>query len=476
MLGRTKKIHFVGIGGIGMSGIAEFLHNQGFVISGSDLHRTEVTNHLEEIGISIHEGHCSELIKDLDVVVMSSAVKKDNPEIATALQKHIPVIRRAEMLAEIMRMSYGIAIAGTHGKTTTTSLVGLLLKEADLDPTVIVGGKVKNFGSNNVMGSGKYIIVEADEFDRSFLSLTPIIAGITNIEADHLDCYSNLDDIKKAFIEYANRVPFFGCIVACLDDRGVQSILPSLNKRVVTYGLSNQADVRADNITMKNSFNPQCNNTQVHPNNDPCLFYSEFDISFEKKPLGRVKLNAPGIHNIQNALQAIAIALELEVGFDVIKRGLESFSGVYRRFEKKGIVDDIVVYDDYAHHPTEIIATLKGVKESTNRRIVAVFQPHLYSRTKDFCEDFGQSFFFCDVLIITPIYPAREKPVPGVTGKMIAEAAVNAGHKEVNYIDNNEDIVTEVTSIIRKGDFVITLGAGNIYQFGEKIIEALRGN
>ncbi len=457
MLGRTKRIHFVGIGGIGMSGIAEFLQNQGFDVTGSDLQRTEITEHLSQKGITINEGHDPVLINDADVVVKSSAVSDDNPEVAVALAKKVPVIRRAEMLAELMRMSYGIAIAGTHGKTTTTSIVGMILKEAALDPTVIVGGKVKNFGSNNVMGSGRYIVVEADEFDRSFLSLTPIIAGITNIEADHLDCYENLDDIKNAFIQYANSVPFFGCIVACIDDKGVQSVMPLLNKRIISYGLSNQADVRADNIRMQD-------------------FVSEFDVFYRNRKLGKVQLHLPGQHNIQNALQAIAIALELDISFRTIKKAITDFTGVYRRFEFKGKVDDILLYDDYAHHPTEIISTLKGIKESTDRRIVVVFQPHLYSRTRDFCEDFGRSFFYSDVLIVTPIYPAREKAIPGITGELLVNAAIRAGHRNANYIPENEEILSQVQTMIKDNDLIITMGAGNIYTYGEKILNRLKGD
>jgi UDP-N-acetylmuramate--alanine ligase len=474
MLGRTKKIHFVGIGGIGMSGIAEFLYNQGFIITGSDLHKTEVTDHLESIGILIKEGHDPALIKDADVVVKSSAVRNNNPEVSAALEQKIPVIRRAEMLAEIMRMSYGIAIAGTHGKTTTTSIIGLLLKEANLDPTVIVGGKVKNFGSNNVMGAGKYIIVEADEYDRSFLSLSPIIAGITNVEADHLDCYENLDDIKRAFIEYANRVPFFGCIIACYDDKGVQSVLPLLTKRTITYGLSPEADIRAENITMKDTLLPESSQTSVINTSRDNLFESEFDVFCKKNLLGRAKINIPGVHNIQNSLQAIAIALELDIDFSMIKRGLESFNGVYRRFEKKGFVNDIFIYDDYAHHPTEIIATLKGIRDSSNRRIIAIFQPHLYSRTRDFCDDFGQSFFNSDILLVCPVFPARERAIPGITGRIIADAAIKAGHKSVTYISDNSKIVDEVLSIVKQGDLVITIGAGNIFKYGEALINSLQ--
>ncbi|RLC49384.1 MAG: UDP-N-acetylmuramate--L-alanine ligase, partial [Candidatus Cloacimonadota bacterium] len=433
MLGRTKKIHFVGIGGIGMSGIAELLLNQGFVVSGSDLRETEITLNLQKKGAEIIRGHNPEIIKNVDVVVKSSAVKDDNPEIAFALSHKIPVIRRAEMLAEIMRMSYGIGIAGTHGKTTTTSMVGSVLSAANLEPTVIVGGIVKNYGSNNLLGSGKYIVVEADEFDRSFLSLSPIIAGITNIDADHLDCYRNLENVKEAFIEYANKVPFFGCVVACLDDSGLQSIIPKIHKKIITYGLSKQANIRADNIKMEN-------------------FKSEYTAFRNDKILGKIRLNVMGMHNILNSLQAVAIGSELEIPFSEIQKGLANFNGVFRRFEFKGEKNGIYVYDDYAHHPAEIEATLRGVKENTDRRIVVVFQPHLFSRTKDFYEDFGRSFFQSDILIITPIYPAREKPIPGISGKMIADAAIQSGHQNVYFVESNEEIIPKISEVVKRGD------------------------
>ncbi|HHE39243.1 MAG TPA: UDP-N-acetylmuramate--L-alanine ligase [Candidatus Cloacimonetes bacterium] len=452
MLGRTKKIHFVGIGGIGMSGIAELLMNQGFEISGSDMRLTEITKHLQEKGAKISEGHNANLIKDADVVVKSSAVKNDNPEVATALARKIPVIRRAEMLAEIMRMSYGIGIAGTHGKTSTTSMVGMVLSAAKLEPTVIVGGIVKNFGSNNLLGSGKYIVVEADEFDRSFLSLSPIIAGITNIDADHLDCYKDLEGIKKAFVEYANKVPFFGSVIACLDDHGVQSIIPEIKKEIISYGLSKQADLRAENIKMKD-------------------FKSRYTAIFDGKELGEIKLNVLGIHNILNSLLAVATGLDLEIPFSLIQKGLSEYNGVFRRFEFKGEKNGVIVYDDYAHHPTEIEATLKGIKENTDKRIVVIFQPHLFSRTGDFYREFGRSFLQSDILLITPIYPAREKPIPGITGKMIADAAIQTGHKNVHYVESNEKIVEKITEVSNSNDIVITMGAGNIYQFGEKFLK-----
>lgn len=455
MLGRTKKIHFIGIGGIGMSGIAEFLFNQGLEISGSDMKLTELTNHLESLGIKISEGHDPALIEDADVVVKSSAVKDDNPEIVAAKAMKIPVIRRAEMLAEITRMSFSIGISGTHGKTTTTSMAGLVLESAGLDPTIIVGGKVKNFGSNNVMGSGKYIVVEADEYDHSFLSLTPCIAGITNVDEDHLDCYRNLDDIKGAFIEYANKVPFFGSVIACLDDPGVQSILPEINKKIVTYGLSRQANVQALNIVMKD-------------------FQASYDLAYKGYKLGRISMNVTGKHNIQNSLLAASIGLELDLPFKSIQAGMAAFNGVYRRFELKGEAGGITVYDDYAHHPTEIMATLEGFKDSVDRRIVALFQPHLYSRTRDLYEKFGKAFFSCDCLILAPIYPARELPIPGISSKLIADVAIQSGHHQVHIIADKDQIVDETIALLKEGDILITIGAGNVWQYGEEILNKLK--
>ncbi len=450
MLGKIKKIHFVGIGGIGMSGIAELLINQGFHVTGSDLNSTPITRHLIAKGAQVSQGHDPNLVFKADVVVKSSAVKDDNPEIIAARSNKIPVIRRAEMLSEIMRMSYGIGIAGTHGKTSTTSMVGSVL--SDLDPTVIVGGIVKNYGSNNLLGSGEYIVVEADEFDRSFLTLSPIIAGITNIEADHLDCYKDLDAVKSAFIEFANKVPFFGSVIACLDDHGVQSIIPQINKNLITYGFSKQANIQAVDIKMKD-------------------FKAEYSVVFNEQKLGRIKLNVMGNHNILNSLLAIATGLELNISFAAIQKGLADYNGVFRRFEYKGTKDEVTIYDDYAHHPTEIEATLKGVRDNVKNRIIAVFQPHLFSRTRDFYQEFGRSFFQSDVLIVTPIYPAREKSITGVTGKMIADAAIQTGHKNVTFIERNEDIILQIEKIVQPGDIVITMGAGNIYKYGEAFLE-----
>jgi len=454
MLGKTKKVHFIGIGGIGMSGIAEFLFNHGYEITGSDMQASEITKYLENKGIVIYENHQAENIKDVDVVVKSSAIKNDNPEVIYAKSQKVPVIRRAEMLAELMRMSFGIGIAGTHGKTTCTSLVGMVLSNALLDPTVIVGGKVQNFGTNNRLGSGKYIVVEADEYDRSFLTLTPIIAAITNIEADHLDCYSDLEEIKSAFIQFANKVPFFGCLIACLDDNGVQSILPEINKRVLTYGLSRQAEVRAINIIQDN-------------------FSTSFDILYKDYVLGNINTILIGNHNIQNILLAVAVGIEMDISFEMIKKGIEEFKGVYRRFEFIGEVQNIRVYDDYAHHPTEIKATLSGTRENTQKRIIVLFQPHLYSRTKDFALDFGRSFYQSDLLFVAPIYPAREQPIEGVSGLMIADAAIQSGHHHVHYIDKQEDIVKTVLDHLEDDDVLITMGAGDIHKYGKEILRKL---
>ncbi len=455
MLGKTKKIHFVGIGGIGMSGIAEFLLNHGFEISGSDMQSSEITRYLQKKGINIIQGHDPKVINDVDVVVKSSAVHDDNPEIAYAISQKIPVIRRAEMLAELMRMSFGIGIAGTHGKTTCTSMVGMVLSSAELDPTIIVGGKVMNFGTNNRLGSGKYIVVEADEYDRSFLTLSPIIAAITNIEADHLDCYSNLADIKNAFIQYANKVPFFGCLVACLDDPGVQSVLPEIKKRIITYGISRQADIRAINIKAEQ-------------------FRTKFDVLYKDYILGEINSQMIGQHNIQNALLSIAIGIEMDIPFEKIKKGLEEFKGVFRRFEFKGENKNIRIYDDYAHHPTEIKATLSGLRENTEKRILVLFQPHLYSRTRDFSLDFGRSFYHSDLLFIAPIYPAREEPIEGVSGQLIADAAIQSGHHHVHYIESKEEIVDFVLSHLEEGDVLITMGAGDIYKYGMEILEKIK--
>jgi len=454
MFKNIKKVHFVGIGGIGMSGIAEILLNRGFEVSGSDKSLSEITRRLSDLGMKIYEGHSPENLMDADVLVYSSAVTIDNPEVQAAVKRKIPIIKRAEMLAECMRMQYGIGIAGTHGKTTTTSMVGLTLTEGKLDPTIIVGGKLSGLGGTNArLGNGEFIVVEADEFDRTFLKLTPTIAAITTLESEHLDTYKDLEDIKSAFIEFVNKVPFYGFVVLCLDEPALQDIIPQINKKIITYGLTVQADLRATDIEFKN-------------------FTSSFNVKYYDEELGRLTLKIPGIYNVKNSLVAVSIAKELGVPFSTIKKALESFTGVYRRFEVK-YNEKIMVVDDYAHHPTETSATLAGIRSGWSRRLVAVFQPHLFSRTRDFYQEFGRSFLNSDVFICTDIYPAREEPIEGVTGELIADAARSFGHKNVIYIENKNDVIKVLNDIKRDGDIMVTMGAGDIWKIGEKFVEGL---
>jgi UDP-N-acetylmuramate--alanine ligase len=449
-----KKIHFVGIGGIGMSGIAEILLDQGFGVSGSDRARSKETERLEQLGARVYEGHRAEnLSADVDTLVYSSAVPPENPELVEAQRRKIPIVRRAEMLAEVMRLKYGIGIAGTHGKTTTTSMVSLVLMEGGLDPTVIVGGKLSGLGGTNArLGKGEFIVVEADEFDRSFLSITPTVAVLTTLETDHLDCYRDLEDIKGAFIQFANKVPFYGFVVLCVDEPALLDIMPQLSKKkIITYGLNPQADVQAVDIRHKENL-------------------TTYTLLQNNKELGQITLQVPGKHNVQNSLAALAVGLELGVSFGKIRSGIEKFSGVYRRWEKKGEAGGITVYDDYAHHPTECKATLSGVKSGWRRRVVCVFQPHLYSRTRDFYEDFGKSFLLSDVLVVTDVYPAREEPIQGVTGELIVNAAKQFGHKDANYIPDKKNVSAYLSSIVQPGDIIITMGAGDIWKYGEEFL------
>jgi UDP-N-acetylmuramate--alanine ligase len=453
MFGKINKIHFVGIGGIGMSGIAEVLLNLGYQVSGSDLKASEVTDHLKELGAKVVEGHRAENVGQVEVVVTSSAVHDDNPEVRAAKDRKIPVIRRAEMLAELMRMKYGIGVAGTHGKTTTTSLIGQVLTKGGFDPTLVIGGKVKTFGSNAKLGAGQYLVAEADEFDRSFLRLSPTIAVITTIEAEHLDCYKDLDEIKNAFVEFANKVPFYGAIVACLDEKGVQAILPRLEKRCITYGFSPQAELKARDV----KFNGM---------------ETSFTVFNGRGVYGTIRLRIPGMHNVKNALAAVAVGLDLEIPFSQIAEALYEFNGVYRRFEIKGEKDGVLVIDDYGHHPTEIEATLKAAKDAFGRRVIAVFQPHLYSRTRDFYREFGSGFHQADVLVVTDVYPAREQPIEGVSGRLVADAARELGHRQVHYIADKKKIAGELKEISKSGDIIITLGAGDIYKIGEEFLKS----
>jgi len=459
MFRSIKKIHFVGIGGIGMSGIAETLLDHAFSITGSDRQLSDVTEHLRDLGAAIYEGHSALNVEpDVDVLVYSSAVPPDNPELVEARRRKIPVIRRAEMLAEVMRLKYGIGIAGTHGKTTTTSMVSLVLMEGGLDPTAIVGGKLSGLGGTNArLGHGEFIVVEADEYDRSFLSITPTIAVLTTLDADHLDCYRDIEDIKSAFITFANKVPFYGFIILCLDEAALQDIMPKVSERkIVTYGLNAQADLQALDIT--------------HSENT-----STFTVMSRGGVLGEIRLQVPGTHNVQNALAAIGVGLELGIPFEKIKAGMERFTGVYRRWEVKADVAGIMVVDDYAHHPTEIKASLEGAKSGwRKRRVICAFQPHLYSRTRDFYEEFGRAFFNADVVIVTDVYPAREEPIQGVTGELIVNAAKMFGHKDVRYVPDKKDVPDVLLSLARPGDIVITVGAGDIWKCGEEFIHKLQ--
>ncbi len=457
MFSSIKKLHFIGIGGIGMSGIAEILLDQGFRVSGSDRALSDVTERLQRLGATIFEGHRAENIAaDVDTVVYSSAVAPDNPEMVAAQTRKIPLVRRAEMLAEVMRLKYGIGIAGTHGKTTTTSMTSLVLMEGGFDPTVIVGGKLSGLGGTNArLGKGDFIVVEADEFDRSFLSITPTIAVLTTLETDHLDCYRDLEDIKGAFVQFATKVPFYGFVVLSLDEPALLDIMPQLSrKKIVTYGLNPQADVQAVDIR--------------HRENT-----STYTLVRNHTDLGTVTLHVPGKHNVQNSLGAIAVGLELGIPFEKIKAGIEKFSGVYRRWEKKGEAAGITLYDDYAHHPTECRATLAGAKSGWRRRVVCVFQPHLFTRTRDFYEEFGKSFLLSDVLVVTDIYPAREEPIQGITGELIVNAAKQFGHKEVYSVPDKNSVPAFLKTITKPGDIVITMGAGDIWKYGEKFLALL---
>lgn len=455
-LGRIRQVHMVGIGGIGMSSIAEVLLNRGYTVTGSDLEASDVTKRLQEHGATIYEGHAAEQIGDADVVVYSSAIDPmENPETQEAERRRISLIPRAEMLGELIRMKYGVGVAGTHGKTTTTSMAGLVVAEGGFDPTVIVGGKVTAFGSNAITGEGDVIVIEADEYDRTFLRLTPSVAVITSIEEDHLDIYDDLEDIQAAFTQYANSVPFFGAAVLCLDDPNVQAIVGDIERRIITYGTTRQAEVRAENIQRDG-------------------LDTRFDVMARGERLGTITLHVPGLHNVRNALAAVAVGLELEIGFEQIREGLAGFAGVRRRFEKIGEGRDVVVLDDYAHHPTEIRATLDAASQGyPERRIVAVFQPHLYSRTRDFLDDFARSFFNTDQLVLTDIYGSREDPIEDISGQRLADRAEQFGHRAVHYVPDKTELPGYLLDLTQPGDVVLMLGAGDIWRYSRTFADLL---
>jgi UDP-N-acetylmuramate--alanine ligase len=453
-----SRLHFVGIGGTGMSGIAEVLaREEGVVVSGCDAARGEATAHLARLGLDVRHGHSADHLDDVDVVVISSAVPETNPEVRAARERGIPVVRRAEMLAELMRLKYGVAIAGTHGKTTTTSMVGAVLVEAGLDPTVIVGGRMRALGTGARIGGGDFLVAEADEFDRSFLRLAPVLAVITNIDVDHLDTYADLEEIEDAFVEFANRVPFFGRVLVCLDDPVVQRVLPRLEKRVETYGLSAQADLAAVDVEQGTGS-------------------SRFRVRDADGDLGDVVLPMPGLHNVRNALAAVGIARAMQIDFPRIASALGGFGGVHRRFERLGTWRGAVVVDDYAHHPTEVAATLEAARQAYPRaKVHAVFQPHLYSRTQRLSAELGAALLGADDAVVTEIYRSREQPVAGVSGSMVVDEARSRGHRKAVFCPDFAAARERLEEQVQEGDLVLTLGAGDVYKLGVELVTSDEG-
>jgi UDP-N-acetylmuramate--alanine ligase len=439
-----QRIHLVGIGGSGMSGIAEVLLSSGYAVSGSDLKATPVTSRLEKLGAKIYEGHQASNVQGAHVVVVSSAVRPDNVEVLEAHKLKIPVIPRAEMLAELMRLKYGIAVAGAHGKTTTTSMIASVLAAANLDPTFVVGGRVNHAGSNARVGQGEYMVVEADESDRSFLLLAPVIAVVTTIDREHLDQYRSLEEIQAAFLEFVNRVPFYGTVILCLDEPNVQAILPSVKRPVITYGTTSQADLVISDVNLRG-------------------LASEFRLTYGGEDLGIFHLpSPPGIHNVRNAAAAAAVTLSLNVPADLVRAGLAKFSGVGRRFEVKGVYAGVTLIDDYGHHPAEIRATLKAARGCGYKRLLVLFQPHRYSRTKFLWDDFCRAFNDAEILVLTEIYAASEQPIENVTGERLAEAISAAGHKSVVFTSTMQAGVEFMLREARPGDAILTIGAGSV--------------
>ncbi len=451
---KLKHIHMVGIGGTGMNGIAEVLLNLGYKVSGTDLQTTDVTERLIRLGAGIHQGHASDNVHGADVVVISSAVKDDNVEVQEARRLKIPVIPRAEMLAELMRMKYGIAVAGAHGKTTTTSMVAAVLEHAGFDPTVIVGGRLNTIGANAKLGEGEFIVAEADESDRSFLYLSPFIAVLTNVDDEHLDQYSDIEEIKRTFVNFANKVPFYCPIILCLDDPNLQSLIPQLERRLITYGFSTQADVSA----------------RVQGVSE---FKSASILSYKGRELGALELQVPGMHNIANAMAAVAVALDLDIPPRLILEALAAFTGTGRRFELKKVVNDIMVVEDYGHHPTELRATLNAAKRGWSRRLVVVFQPHRYTRLAKLMKAFATAFNQADVLVTTEVYPAGEAPIPGITGRALFEEVQLFGHKNVHFEPDMKKIPGLIGLIAEPNDLILIQGAGNINRIIPEIIAAL---
>src|ERR1700722_8141119 len=464
MFAKIQRIHFVGIGGIGMSGIAEVLLNLGYKVSGSDLKSSAVTQRLAGLGAAVFEGHRAENVSGAEVVVTSSAISVENSEVAEAHKLHVPVIQRAEMLAELMRLKYGIAIAGMHGKTTTTSMVAAVLAAGGLDPTVVVGGRVDALGSNARLGKSHYLVAEADESDRSFLKLSPILSVVTNIDREHMDCYRNMRDVKKTFLEFMDRVPFYGMIVACNDDPVLRRLLPEVQRRTVTYGTKRGSDFFIHLGTT--AAMEQNADGEARP-------LSRFEVRYREQKLGEFTLHVPGVHNVLNATAAIAVGVGLDMHVDDIRTALDQFRGVDRRFQLRGRVAGVSVIDDYGHHPTEIRATLAAAKQCGFGKIHVIFQPHRYTRTRDLVEEFTTAFGDADSLFVLDIYAASEKPVEGISGEASAAKIREKGGLNAKYMGSFSDAVSTVAAGARDGDMILTLGAGSVSQLGPMILEEL---
>jgi UDP-N-acetylmuramate--alanine ligase len=455
MLQKKHRVHFVGIGGIGMSGIAEVLLNLGYAVTGSDLHESEVTGRLRKLGAQVFVGHQEDnLMANPSVVVISTAVKYSNPEVLEARRRHIPVIPRAEMLAELMRMKYGLAVAGSHGKTTTTSMIAAVLSTAGLDPTMVIGGQVHMLGTNAKIGQGEILVAEADESDGSFLLLSPTIAVVTNIDREHMDFHQTMERLNESFLNFINKIPFYGLAVLCLDNAQVRVLLPKVRKRFATYGLSADADFSAQDLQMKPAG-------------------VEYTVLHHAKPLGKLRLRLPGRHSATNALAAVTVGYELEIPFSQVAEALAGFTGIHRRFEIKGEPQGIMVIDDYGHHPAEIQATISAIRDSWKRPLTVIFQPHRFSRTYDLFDEFLTAFEGADRLVLTEIYAAGEDPIDGVTSEALYQAIKRRGHMEVEFISDKDQIVNQLAAKLNPGDIALTLGAGDIYKVGEALVQAL---
>ena len=456
VFGKVRHIHLVGIGGIGMSGIAELLLNLGYRVSGSDIRKSEVTEHLSDLGGKIFIGHGPQNVEGADVVVFSSAVKDDNPEIVEARERSTPVIPRAEMLAELMRLRYGIAVAGSHGKTTTTSMIASILTNGGLDPTVIIGGRLNQWGGSNArLGNSDFLVAEADESDGSFLALSPSMAVVTNIDYEHINFYRSMDNLRETFVDFINKVPFYGRAILCLDDKEVQGLIPSLRKSYLTYGLSPQSDIRATEISKKG-------------------LNTGFVVTFKDRSVGKITICMPGDHNVLNALAAVGVGLELDIDFECMKEGLKDLGGLKRRFEIKDERGGIIFLDDYGHHPTEIVATISAAKECwPDRRLVVAFQPHRYTRTRDLYDQFVVSFNQADFLVVTPLYGAGEEPIPGVDSKSLYQGIKDHGHRAVTFCPSREDSLALLLDEVGPGDVVLTLGAGDIHLVGAELLKQI---